>query len=181
MPKDTIKPEIEIRGITLKISITIESVLVRIIFFTNGDMYKEKKSEYLNTQIPFGEKLGRLRELLKKHHPDLAKRNRNLFNRLDKFITFRNHLCHAMLTWKDKKPDTFIIWDIKKDANKNEIFKQIDYNYNERFKYLHETLQMVMPKLAILSDEVQLRLKNSHPRIFQTIYEEYKRQSESEV
>lgn len=144
MPKDTIRPEVEIRGAALKISITIESMLMQIIFFTSEELFMEENSHYLKTKhVTFGEKIGRLRELLKIYHPDLAKRNKNLFNRIDKFLTFRNQLCHAMLTWKDEKPDVFIIHDIQEDPNKNEIFQEIEYNYNERMKYLIDNLQHI--------------------------------------
>lgn len=177
MSKDTIKPEIEIRGIALKISVTIEGVLMRIIFFSSAELFTKENSEYLKVKnVSFGEKLGRLRQVMDKYHRDLYKRNKNLLNRLDKFLTFRNQLCHAMLTWKDGKPNVFIIWDIKEDPNKNEIFKPIEYNYEERLKYLSETMNVVFPKLAILSNAVELRLKISHPQLYQKIYEEYRRQ-----
>jgi hypothetical protein len=177
MPKDTVQPEIEIRGLTLKISVTIEAVLMKIVFFTSGELYAVENSDYLKVKyVSFGDKVSRLRELLKKYHPDLAKRNKNLLNRLDKFVTFRNQLCHAALTWKDRKPDVFIIWDIKEDPNKNEIFNPIEYVYQERLKYLSETLAIVFPKLSILSNEVQLRLQIACPQVYQKIDEEYKRQ-----
>ena len=178
MPKQTVYPEIEIRGLTLKISVTIEAMLIKIVFFTSGELYTTENSEYLKVKyVSFGEKITRLRELLKKYHPDLAKRNKNLFNRIDKFLTFRNQLCHAPLTWKDRKPDIFIIWDIKEDPNKSEIFNQIEYAYQERLKYLLDTLEIVFPKLAILSDEVQRRFRVTYPQVYQRIDEEYKRQS----
>lgn len=180
MPKDTFRPEIEIRGLTLKISVTIESVLMKVIFFTSGELYAAENSEYLKVKyVSFGEKISRLRELLKKYHPDLAKRNKNLFNRLDKFLTFRNQLCHAPLTWKNGQPDVFIIWDMKEDPNKNEIFNPIEYVFQERLKYLSDTPAMVFPKLTALSKEVQLRLKISYPQVYQKIDEEYNRQSET--
>lgn len=178
MSKDTVQPEIEIRGITLKISVSIEAVLMKIVFFTSGELYAAENSQYLKVKyVSFGDKISKLRELLKKYHPDLAKRNKNLFNRMDKFLTFRNQLCHAPVTWKNGQPDIFIIWDIKEDPHKNEIFNPIEYSYHERLGYLSDTLNSVFPKLKALSNEVQLRLKASYPQIYQQIDEEYKRQS----
>lgn len=175
MSKDTVEPEINLRGITSKLSVTIEGVLMNIVFFSNIDQYSgSEESEFLKLKrVTFGVKLERVRILLDKYHKDLAKKNKKLFTNLDKFITFRNRITHCGLTWKDHKPETFIIWDIKEDQSKYEHLHPIEYNLQDSYKYLNEVMINILPHLKSLTFEVQSRLENEHPSHYKLLTAEY--------
>ena len=158
------KLEIEIRGSTLKVAITIERLLMMIVYTSNAEQYTIKNSEYLRLKnLTFGGKLNRVKKVLDKFHPDLLASNIVLFEKLDRFKTFRDKMAHCAFEWNYSQTG-FNILDNVEDENGFQYYESFPCKVIDTKKATLEGTLLVKPLLEI-ANEVELRLKNQHPLI----------------
>lgn len=174
MSEHTVRPEVKLIGYTIKTAITIEGLLMRIVFFSNAEQFNNtEEPEHMKLKrVTFGEKAQRVRKILTQYHPDLCHKYKDTLFEVDKFVTFRNRVAHCPITWKDGKPENFIFWDVKEDQSKFEYLKPIEHNWADTLQYLSDMLKMVKHSLQELVLEVQNRLKDSHPELHAVLMKE---------
>src|SRR4051812_12242075 len=116
----TVKFEIELRGATIKASVTIEGILMKIVFFSNAQQYlTADEAEHLKLKTAsFGTKVDRARTVLKEYHKDLHKKYHKTFISIDSFVTFRNRMSHREITWEDRTVEVFTVWDVTEGQSK---------------------------------------------------------------
>ncbi|TMI62824.1 MAG: hypothetical protein E6H07_15580 [Bacteroidetes bacterium] len=176
MKKNTIKTpigiqkqhetEITLRGTVLTVSVNIEVVLMRIIYFSNGEHYENPKSPSLKIKnLTFSSKINRVKEVLKLHHSDLLAEYQNLFTTLEGFLVIRNQIAHCAIYWIDEKLNDFEIWDVV-EGDIVQYYSPIKYTRVEIATAIIEYFNKITPPLLSLENEVSLRLKLSHPQIY---------------
>lgn len=166
MSEDSIPIEIDMRGAAMKLSITIESILMKIVYFSNAEQYKIKGAKSLKLKgCMFRQKILRVRKMLEKFHPDLLQNNKQLLDKLDVFNLFRNQMAHCGFYW-GKSLSEFEVWDIVEDENKFQFYQPFEYSVYQAYTRMDNTLKNIIPPLIILSKEIQSRLKLNSPTIY---------------
>ena len=158
------KIEIGIRGSALKVAITIERLLMMIVYTSNAEQYAVKNSEYLKLKnLTFGAKLKRVKIVLDKFHPDLLSTNTNLFKKLDTFKTFRDKMAHCAFDWNYSETN-FNILDNVEDENGFQYYESFPCTVIDTKKATLEGTYLVTP-LEEIADELSFHLQSRHPEL----------------
>ncbi len=153
MSQLSLHKEIEIRGAALRLPITIEAVLMSIVYFSNAEQYKERKAKTLLLKgLMFSQKISRVREVLAEFHPDLLARYSTLFDDMEAFKKFRNKIAHCAFSWGDSISD-FEVWEVEEDENKFQFYKPIKTTVEDTFGYILKTIKDIIPPLTNLLNE----------------------------
>jgi hypothetical protein len=167
MSKHSVPKEINIRGATLNLSVTIESNLFRIIYHCSGQIYLDKKYFHLLKLkgCMFAQKIQRVKDSLNIFHPDLLESNSKLFEDLEQFKEFRNRMAHCAFYW-GKSLSEFEVWDIAEDENKFQFYDPLKYTVKEVISILDNAIKEIIPPLTKLISQVELRLQETDPRLY---------------
>src|SRR5688572_28834569 len=95
--------EIILRGSALTVASAIEVVIMDIVYFSHSGQYNspyESKSLEIK-KVTFGGKIEKLKTVIKKHHPDLFKSYKSMFDDLGEFLEIRNKLAHNAVYFVD--------------------------------------------------------------------------------
>ena len=160
--------EIQLRGVTLDVSVKFEIALMDIVYFSNSEQYNDPtKSDYLKIKnLTFGGKINRVKKLLSIYHSDLLIKYESLFKILDDFLQLRNRLAHCAMYWTDDKLENLEIWEVMEGYNKLQFYTPIPYTRLGISQSLVAFLKQIAPTLLSLQNEVQLRLKQSNPKLY---------------
>ena len=165
MSEENTPIEIDLRGAALKVSVTIEQLLMVIVYMSNAEQYSEKNSKNLKIKnSTFGEKLVRVRNLLGRYHKDLLLKYCVLFEELNTFKEFRNKMAHCVFEW-NYSTATFNIMDVVEDESEFQFLKAFPFSVMEAKIATLKGLRLTEP-LKNLSKEVSFRLKANHPELY---------------
>ncbi len=163
MDETVTQKEIDIRGKALTISTTIETQMVRIVLFSNGEQYNPSSEERLDLKnFTFHKKLELMKKKVAKHHPDLMTKYSKLMEDLIVFKEFRNKMAHCSFSWEEDG-EHFKIWDASDDFT---YFVPTLTSAKEIFRAMREEYIDLVSPIFHLLHEVEVRLKVSHPGIY---------------
>ena len=164
MSQKSVPIEIDLRGACLKVSVTLEMIVMNIIYASNDEQYFVKDSPYLKVKnFTFAKKVERLKKLLETFHPDLLVQHSKTIKMLSEFGNLRNQMAHCVFEWKDSLSD-FNIFDVAEE-NGFQYFKPYPGNVDSIKAEMIEALKISTPLKNVL-DEVSYRLKKKNPAVF---------------
>lgn len=167
MSKDSTRKEVEMRGTALKLSVTIEGVLMNIVYSSSDELYMDKSKSYLLKlkECMFGQKIQRAKEVLEMYHPDLLIKNEKLFIDINIFKDFRNRMAHCGFSWAESLSE-FEVWDVTEDETKFQFYAPIKYTVVDVNLTMLKAIKSIIPPLTQLLNEVENRLQKSNQKIY---------------
>jgi hypothetical protein len=160
--------ETRLRGSCLVVSVNIEMILMRIIYFSNAEQWdKPQSSPYLKIKkLTFGKKIDRTKGLMNKFHKDLLQSNGKLFKNLNLFKEIRNKIAHCAMLWIGDEQEKLEIYDVVELPNKFEFYVAKEYNYDELSLRVINMFKEIVGPLVSLQNEVERRLSQNYPELY---------------
>ncbi|MEJ7827579.1 MAG: hypothetical protein WKF91_05270 [Segetibacter sp.] len=166
MSDASVLKEAELRGIAIRLAVTMESVLMNIVYSSNSEQYFISPSPSLKLKgLMFSHKIERVKEVLQKYHPDLLEEYNQLFIDLKDFKEFRNQIAHCVFSWGSSITE-FEIWEVAEDENKFQFYKPVKCSVYDAYKVMAKAIEIIIPPLTKLLQQVEDRLKVSDRQLF---------------
>jgi hypothetical protein len=168
--------ELQFRGSVITISIAFEGTIMAIVYASNADQYKAPLHKRLKYKVyTFNKRIEILEEVLALHHPDLLSKYEQLFSDLKEFKEFRNVMAHCVLDWPTEGIDEFDVWDYVQDENGFSHPQAFRYKLNEAKQFAVNSSNKILRPLALLRDEIEQRLRVTHPHVYEILQKDGKR------
>jgi hypothetical protein len=167
MSKESVPLEIDLRGSTLKLSVTIEGLLMNIVYASNKKLYTDKKlSEFFKLKgCMFSQKIDKVEKVLHLFHKDLLINNAKLFEDLRTFKNLRNRIAHCGFYWGNSLHN-FQIWDVVEGEERFEYYHPFEYSVIEVRVILVQAIDDIVHPLTDLFREVERRLQVDSPELY---------------
>ena len=160
LPIPTSHAEILLRGEVMRLFSHIEKSLSVIVLFCQNDVVAEtQKDEAIKFKgMMLHQKIERAIELLKKYHPKVWEKNKQLFEDLICLKKFRNRIAHCPISWDEKDPEFFTIWDIDTAEDNIQYHKGFKYTVTECKRLLDE-IESASNKLTEILPDILSKYK----------------------
>jgi hypothetical protein len=162
--------ELKIRGTIVMFSIAFESNLMSIVYASNVEQYRPPYHKRLKLKgCTFEQKIKRTREVLEIYHSDLLSKYESLFLVLDKFREFRNLFAHCGIDWCENPKNEFDVWDWTESDDGFQHYTPIRFILEDVTGRAVDYSKEITPSLTELRNEIELRLKDAHPQIYEIL------------